>query len=1197
MAAAAAGSSDSRKPAAHPPSRDFLVHVEAYLSRRDGVDKLLKISRYAARLALAAGPLPPAASARLKSFESSVGLSRKAFRLGKFVQNVNALRAHPHPPPALALLAYGGEGVYYFLEQFVWLAKAGLLPAHLLPRLQRLSAWAELLGYVGSIRIKLEEIRKLESSVKVRLKEGCGEESDVVRTLRGKLLLKRMSVVQDVADAVMALGDVTDGKGLLGSSTLMASAGLLSALISAHKNWNSSLKIHSSIELVMMEGSGTLLRLQSCPVHGAGKATAALRVLGSGTRRCRQIPAREGRKNEGRPMRSETEQSARLLFRLPDESRTRQSPPPPRHGTALPPPLAHPARARAHGRNPPKTDGKTRPARNTNQPHSCTGIAAREKTGLQRAGKGNHQISSGAGFGLVGGGGGGARPSLGGAGMGKGGEGAVPVGESGGRRRRRLGEDGGDDDDEEYVVEEDEVEECDEDLSASSAGEGGEGTDEEYEEGDEDEEEDETPRPRQPVKSRENGRKGKADPPMARSRRRKYEDDDDYSEEEDDGVDEYDEDLEEEEEEDDEAPRSKRMKKRGGRNVERYEEDMDFDPDMDEEEEEEDVDFDPEVEDEEEEDFEDEEEDELEATKVRVKNMRRRKSALNQRRGKKKSSSKMASRKVGSVKARKAASVRRRQKKRSMLDRYEDDDFIVEDEVTADWQPRKKARIRKQMEVDPLTPVFEAETWPTVDSDTTDFEFVTSDEEAAIAEPTRVIKKGRKKRVFVSDSSSDSEFVVSDKELENLKESEPPESLKVLPSSPRKISVTGNGEHKGKEKNEPQEAGRATCGICLSEEQRVTVQGVLDCCSHYFCFACIMQWSKVESRCPLCKRRFTTITKSSKEDTGLELTNSVIRVEERDQVYQPTEEEIRRWLDPYENVVCIECNQGGDDSLMLLCDICDSSAHTYCVGLGREVPEGNWYCGGCRLDGEGHSYHNHVNGNSGMFGAISPIGTFERQGIDLNVPPREIPRGNHSVESQASTAGASTPSVRQTNATNFRRRQMHDWIRSLLSRPRTTLRPVMHHNGVNQSGFVPSTEPDHMNFCAPLESDTLHNTWSVPRSEPSQNFHVMSEASTSETSFGRHAALSERRQIYERFFMLLSRPSPTIRPDLCHNASEHGGSIPRVEPNHMNFHAPPVANSPQTLLDGIPNHSNGFSFTQAHSNFVDGNNFQGTEGV
>ncbi|XP_051181632.1 peroxisomal membrane protein 11-3 [Lolium perenne] len=228
--------------AARAPPRDFLAHLEAYLARRDGVDKLLKISRYAARLALAAGPpLPPAASARLKSFESSVGLSRKAFRLGKFVQDVNAFRAAAAAPP-LVLLAYGGEGVYYFLEQFVWLAKAGLLPAHLLPRLQRLSAWAELLGYVGSITIKLKEMAKMESSIKtLRLnKEVRGEEEDeALRTLQGKLLLKRLSVVQDVADAFMALGDVTDGKGLLGSSTLTASAGLLSALISTHKNWNS----------------------------------------------------------------------------------------------------------------------------------------------------------------------------------------------------------------------------------------------------------------------------------------------------------------------------------------------------------------------------------------------------------------------------------------------------------------------------------------------------------------------------------------------------------------------------------------------------------------------------------------------------------------------------------------------------------------------------------------------------------------------------------------------------------------------------------------------------------------------------------------------------------------------------------------------------------------------------------------------
>ncbi|CBI39562.3 unnamed protein product, partial [Vitis vinifera] len=155
---------------------------------------------------------------------------------------------------------------------------------------------------------------------------------------------------------------------------------------------------------------------------------------------------------------------------------------------------------------------------------------------------------------------------------------------------------------------------------------------------------------------------------------------------------------------------------------------------------------------------------------------------------------------------------------------------------------------------------------------------------------------------------------------------------------------------KGKEKVEDvkNEVGKQVCGICLSEEGKRRVRGTLDCCSHYFCFGCIMEWSKVESRCPLCKQRFMTISKPARANTGIDLRDVMIQVPERDQVYLPSEEEIRGYLDPYENVICTECHQGGDDGLMLLCDLCDSPAHTYCVGLGREVPEGNWYCEGCR---------------------------------------------------------------------------------------------------------------------------------------------------------------------------------------------------------------------------------------------------------
>ena len=215
------------------------------------------------------------------------------------------------------------------------------------------------------------------------------------------------------------------------------------------------------------------------------------------------------------------------------------------------------------------------------------------------------------------------------------------------------------------------------------------------------------------------------------------------------------------------------------------------------------------------------------------------------------------------------------------------------------------------------------------------------------------------------------------------------------------------------------------------------------------------------------------------------------------QVYQPTEEEIRRWLDPYENVVCIECNRGGDDSLMLLCDICDSSAHTYCVGLGREVPEGNWYCGGCRLGDEGPSYtgiqrtvanerqnyRTQVDNSSVSFGPAAPSGTFERspsinprrsfQGIDLNLSPRDFPGDTHPAESQVSTDSVSTPTGRR--ATLSGRRQIHRYIRILLNRPRQPSRQDTYHNVAQHSGGVPRTEPNRRNFPSSSEANTSHS--------------------------------------------------------------------------------------------------------------------------
>lgn len=43
-----------------------------------------------------------------------------------------------------------------------------------------------------------------------------------------------------------------------------------------------------------------------------------------------------------------------------------------------------------------------------------------------------------------------------------------------------------------------------------------------------------------------------------------------------------------------------------------------------------------------------------------------------------------------------------------------------------------------------------------------------------------------------------------------------------------------------------------------------------------------------------------------------------------------------------------------DESFLLLCDLCDSASHTYCVGLGATVPDGDWFCHDCALSRSEH---------------------------------------------------------------------------------------------------------------------------------------------------------------------------------------------------------------------------------------------------
>lgn len=72
------------------------------------------------------------------------------------------------------------------------------------------------------------------------------------------------------------------------------------------------------------------------------------------------------------------------------------------------------------------------------------------------------------------------------------------------------------------------------------------------------------------------------------------------------------------------------------------------------------------------------------------------------------------------------------------------------------------------------------------------------------------------------------------------------------------------------------------CGICLTSVGEKTIRGKIDSCEHYFCFICIREWARVESKCPMCKRRFSSIRRPVVE--GVFDTERVVKVPLRDQV-------------------------------------------------------------------------------------------------------------------------------------------------------------------------------------------------------------------------------------------------------------------------------------------------------------------------
>lgn len=237
--------------------------------------QVLKIIRYSCKLIVLSRVVDTSHKEGLGNalvrIEGALGVSRKAYRTGKFLKNVSALtKQNPYrlvpsiSSYVLHVCVNVGEGVYYFIDQFQFLVRIGVLSGRFGKQCTKVSAVAELLGYAANTVLNVLRLHNLlEREIALiaelkRRKKKCddnGQDFDhtddshiallvEIAQLRKRRVLRTLCLVQDAADALLAIHDLRDvyGRGEEGrmKNIVLAAAGLLSGCIGALKRWPKS---------------------------------------------------------------------------------------------------------------------------------------------------------------------------------------------------------------------------------------------------------------------------------------------------------------------------------------------------------------------------------------------------------------------------------------------------------------------------------------------------------------------------------------------------------------------------------------------------------------------------------------------------------------------------------------------------------------------------------------------------------------------------------------------------------------------------------------------------------------------------------------------------------------------------------------------------------------------------------------------
>ncbi|CAL1354795.1 unnamed protein product [Linum trigynum] len=225
---------------------DPVDKLVTFLAKRDGIDKLVKTFQYVSKLVhYHVEPTRPDLAGRFKQWEVASGLSRKAFRTGRFLTGFNALRRNPGPSETfrlLAVLANAGEMVYFFFDHFLWLSRIGVLEARLARRMSFVSAFGESFGYVffivGDLILIKDGVRKERE---LRKRKGGDETASLeegIGKIRADRVMRLMGVAANVADLFIALADIEPNP-FCNHTVTLGISGLVSAWAGWYRNWPS----------------------------------------------------------------------------------------------------------------------------------------------------------------------------------------------------------------------------------------------------------------------------------------------------------------------------------------------------------------------------------------------------------------------------------------------------------------------------------------------------------------------------------------------------------------------------------------------------------------------------------------------------------------------------------------------------------------------------------------------------------------------------------------------------------------------------------------------------------------------------------------------------------------------------------------------------------------------------------------------